>query len=204
MVAELRELGVELMVSIWPTVSPLSENYAEFFDQGLLVGADQGVEFQQTIQDKGMAAPMPVAFYDPTNPGDARVRLGAWSSGTTWPRGIRVFWLDAVRAGAQSRRIPPTCPCTPARAPKSPASTRATTPGSSPRAWPRPGRSRPCCCAGPPGRDRSGTARRCGPATSRPPGSRCASRSAPGLSIAISGIPWWTTDIGGFHGGDPA
>jgi alpha-D-xyloside xylohydrolase len=23
-----------------------------------------------------------------------------------------------------------------------------------------------------------------------------------GLSIAISGIPWWTTDIGGFHGGD--
>jgi alpha-D-xyloside xylohydrolase len=25
-----------------------------------------------------------------------------------------------------------------------------------------------------------------------------------GLSIAISGIPWWTTDIGGFHGGDPA
>jgi alpha-D-xyloside xylohydrolase len=25
-----------------------------------------------------------------------------------------------------------------------------------------------------------------------------------GLNIAISGIPWWTTDIGGFHGGDPA
>ena len=24
-----------------------------------------------------------------------------------------------------------------------------------------------------------------------------------GLNIAISGIPWWTTDIGGFHGGDP-
>src|SRR5699024_8804332 len=24
-----------------------------------------------------------------------------------------------------------------------------------------------------------------------------------GLNISISGIPWWTTDIGGFHGGDP-
>ena len=23
-----------------------------------------------------------------------------------------------------------------------------------------------------------------------------------GLAIAIAGIPWWTTDIGGFHGGD--
>jgi alpha-D-xyloside xylohydrolase len=25
-----------------------------------------------------------------------------------------------------------------------------------------------------------------------------------GLGIALSGIPWWTTDIGGFHGGDPS
>jgi alpha-D-xyloside xylohydrolase len=25
-----------------------------------------------------------------------------------------------------------------------------------------------------------------------------------GLNVAISGLPWWTTDIGGFHGGDPA
>jgi alpha-glucosidase (family GH31 glycosyl hydrolase) len=24
-----------------------------------------------------------------------------------------------------------------------------------------------------------------------------------GLNLAMSGIPWWTTDIGGFHGGDP-
>jgi alpha-D-xyloside xylohydrolase len=23
-----------------------------------------------------------------------------------------------------------------------------------------------------------------------------------GLSMAMAGIPWWTTDIGGFHGGD--
>jgi alpha-D-xyloside xylohydrolase len=24
-----------------------------------------------------------------------------------------------------------------------------------------------------------------------------------GLNMALSGIPWWTTDIGGFHGGNP-
>jgi alpha-D-xyloside xylohydrolase len=24
-----------------------------------------------------------------------------------------------------------------------------------------------------------------------------------GLNIGLSGIPWWTSDIGGFHGGDP-
>ena len=94
MVTELRELGVELMVSVWPTVSPLSENYAEFFDQGLLVGADQGVEFQQTIQDKGMAVPMPVAFYDPTNP-RARDRIWELIERNYLSKGIRVFWLDA-------------------------------------------------------------------------------------------------------------
>ena len=101
MVAELRELGVELMVSIWPTVSPLSENYAEFSDQGLLVGADQGVEFQQTIQDKGMAAPMPVAFYDPTNPADPRVRLEPGGAQLPVPRHPRLL-ARRLRAGAQS------------------------------------------------------------------------------------------------------
>lgn len=24
-----------------------------------------------------------------------------------------------------------------------------------------------------------------------------------GLNMEVAGIPWWTTDIGGFHGGDP-
>ena len=180
MVAELRELGVELMVSVWPTCLPLSENYAEFFDQGLLVGADQGAEFQQTIQDKGMAAPMPVAFYDPTNP---RTRDRVWElieRQLPGPRHPRLL-AGRVRAGAQPGPPRQPGPATPAPAPKSPASTRGRTPGCSPRAWPPPGQDRRrCCCAAPPGPGRSGTARRCGPATSRPPGSRCASRSAPG------------------------
>ena len=68
MVDELRDLGVELMVSVWPTVSPLSENYPEFRDAGLLVASDQGIDAHQTSRDKGMAAPMAVSFYDPTNP----------------------------------------------------------------------------------------------------------------------------------------
>ena len=27
-------------------------------------------------------------------------------------------------------------------------------------------------------------------------------RLAAGLNMGLSGIPWWTTDIGGFHGGN--
>ncbi|MCA9981593.1 MAG: glycoside hydrolase family 31 protein, partial [Anaerolineales bacterium] len=30
-----------------------------------------------------------------------------------------------------------------------------------------------------------------------------ANQVAAGLNIGLSGIPWWTTDIGGFHNGDP-
>ena len=39
MVAELAELGVKLMVSVWPTVNPMSENYRTMAERGLLVGA---------------------------------------------------------------------------------------------------------------------------------------------------------------------
>lgn len=28
------------------------------------------------------------------------------------------------------------------------------------------------------------------------------SQLAAGLNMGISGLPWWTTDIGGFHGGN--
>ena len=31
-----------------------------------------------------------------------------------------------------------------------------------------------------------------------------ASQVRAGLNMAVSGIPWWTTDIGGFHSGDPS
>ena len=38
--------------------------------------------------------------------------------------------------------------------------------------------------------------------TSTPPSRTCARQIPAGLNIGLSGIPWWTTDIGGFKGGD--
>ena len=201
MVAELRDLGVELMVSIWPTVSPLSENYGEFFERGLLVGADQGAEFQQTIQDKGMAAPMPVAFYDPTNP---RTREYVWSlvQRNYLSRGIRVFWLDA---------------CEPELNPAHPANLSlyagpgAEVAGMYPRDNARlfaegmaaAGQEQTVllCRSAWAGSQRYGAAVWSGDIPATWESLRQQVRA--GLNIAISGIPWWTTDIGGFHGGDP-
>ena len=201
MVAELRELGVELMVSIWPTVSPLSENYDEFRDRGLLVGADQGVEFQQTIQDKGMDVPMPVAFYDPTNPQAGQY---VWSlvERNYLSRGIRVFWLDA---------------CEPELNPAQPANLSLYAgPGAEVASiYPRDnarlfaegmaaaGQEQTVllCRSAWAGSQRYGAAVWSGDIPATWESLRLQVRA--GLSIAISGIPWWTTDIGGFHGGDP-
>ena len=201
MVAELRELGIELMVSIWPTMSSLSENYTEFFDQGLLVGADQGAEFQQTIQDKGMAVPMPVAFYDPTNP---RTRERVWNliEQNYLSLGVRVFWLDASE--------PELNPAHPANL------TLYAGPGAEVAGiYPRDNArlfADGMATAGQPqtvllsrsawaGSQRYGAAVWSGDIPATWESLRQQVRA--GLNIAISGIPWWTTDIGGFHGGDP-
>jgi alpha-D-xyloside xylohydrolase len=201
MAAELRELGIELMVSVWPTMSSLSENYAEFFDQGLLVGADQGAEFQQTIQDKGMPVPMPVAFYDPTNP---RTRQRVWNliEQNYLSLGVRVFWLDASE--------PELNPAHPANLTLH-AGPGAEVAGIYPRDNARLFAEGMATAGQPPtvllsrsawaGSQRYGAAVWSGDIPATWESLRRQVRA--GLSIAISGIPWWTTDIGGFHGGDP-
>jgi alpha-D-xyloside xylohydrolase len=200
MVAELRQLGVELMVSIWPTISPLSENFAEYRDRGLLVGADQGVEFLQTIQDKGMGAPQPVGFYDPSNPATREFVWGLVQRNYL-DRGIRVFWLDASE--------PELNPAQPSNL------TLYAGPGAETiNIYPRDNArmfaegmaaagQEPTvllCRSAWAGAQKYGAAVWSGdiPAT----WASLSEQLRAGLAIAISGIPWWTTDIGGFHGGN--
>jgi alpha-D-xyloside xylohydrolase len=38
MIAELREMGIELMVSIWPTVDKRCDNYNEMLAKGKISG----------------------------------------------------------------------------------------------------------------------------------------------------------------------
>jgi len=182
-------------------MSPLSENYAEFFDQGLLVGADQGVEFHQTIQDKGMAVPMAVAFYDPTNP---RTRERVWEliERNYLSKGIRVFWLDASE--------PELNPAHPGNLSLY-AGPGAEVAGIYPRDNARlfaegmaAAGQEPTvllCRSAWAGAQKFGAAVWSGDIPATWESLRQQVRA--GLSIAISGIPWWTTDIGGFHGGDP-
>lgn len=201
MTTELDELGVKLMVSIWPTVSPLSENYQKLLTEGLLVGTEPGLPKHAPWRDKGFDAEMPVAFYDATDP-EAREFLWAKVKQNYYDKGIRTWWLDG---------------CEPEIQPGHPQNLRFHAgPGAevfnlysmahaqgfyegmlaegddevvslSRSAWA--------------GSQRYGAALWSGDIG--PTWESLQAQVRAGLNVAVSGIPWWTTDIGGFHGGDP-
>jgi alpha-D-xyloside xylohydrolase len=208
MMRELDEMGVRLMVSIWPTVSPRSENYEAMRDEGLLVGSDQGVEFHQTIRDKGMDVPSPVAFYDPTNP---RTRQFVWSvvKDNYYDLGVRAWWLDACEP-----ELNPGHPANLAFYAGPGAEVASIYPRENARLFAE-GMAAAAAESGDPADAETVLLCRSAWAGQQQYPAAVWSGDTPatweslrqqvraGLSIAIAGIPWWTTDIGGFHGGDP-
>jgi alpha-D-xyloside xylohydrolase len=68
MVKELKEMGIEVMVSIWPTVNVNSENYKEMNDKGLLVQAYHNLSAFMSIADRHPDGPSYIHYYDSTNP----------------------------------------------------------------------------------------------------------------------------------------
>ncbi len=202
MVRELDGLGVKLMVSIWPSVNPRSENHPAMERAGLFVGNDSGGTAHAGWMDKPGPVEAQVAFYDPTNP-DARDFVWRTVRRNYHALGINLWWLDA---------------CEPEMRPHHPGNLRyhAGTGNEVNNLYPRENArtfwegmlaegdhdgmsfSRSAWA----GSQRYGTAVWSGDigvdfATLR-------GQIAAGVSIGLSGIPWWTTDIGGFHGGDPA
>ena len=61
MVKELTEMGIHLLVSIWPTVDPRSENYFEMREQNMLIRAERGPG--ALVYCRGAET-----YYDSTNP----------------------------------------------------------------------------------------------------------------------------------------
>lgn len=86
MIKELKDMGIETMVSIWPQVSWESENFEEMRQKGLLVKADTGIDVQMLFQGNNV-------FMDPTNP---RTREYVWEKckKNYADLGVETFWLD--------------------------------------------------------------------------------------------------------------
>jgi len=83
---ELKELGIEPMVSFWPQVDWRSENFDEMYHKGMLVKSNSGVEVQMFFHGNNV-------FLDPTNP---RTREYVWNKckKNYFDLGIENFWLD--------------------------------------------------------------------------------------------------------------
>lgn len=87
MVKELDEMGARIMISPWPLVDPHSENYLPMKEQGLFTGSIGGR--LDTVDFDG-----PKYQYDPTNPEAAKFLWSKWKQNYV-DLGIKTFWLDS-------------------------------------------------------------------------------------------------------------
>ncbi|KAA8826739.1 glycoside hydrolase family 31 protein [Bifidobacterium reuteri] len=83
---ELHDMGVKLMVSVWPQVALTSENYVDLKSKNLLVRPERG-------EDIAMMAWEPCTFIDVTNPA---TREYVWDKcrENYAEYGVDSFWLD--------------------------------------------------------------------------------------------------------------
>ncbi len=194
MVRELREMGIELMVSIWPTVDKRSENFKEMKEKGLLVQTERGI--RTTMDFMGDCV-----FFDATNP---RSREFVWSKAKKnyYDKGIKLFWLDEAEPEYtvydydnyryHSGSVPEVGNIYPFHY------AQTFYDGMT-----KEGRTDVinllrCAWAG---SQRFGALVWSGDIDTT--FSSLRNQFAAGLNMGLAGIPWWTTDIGGFGGGDP-
>ncbi|KAK5174066.1 uncharacterized protein LTR77_001146 [Saxophila tyrrhenica] len=193
MVKELKEMNVELMVSIWPTVEPASENWDEMVEKGLLIRHDRGVRVAMQMNAD-------VTHFDATNP-EARKFIWEKAKKHYYDLGIKTFWLDEAEPefsiydydiiryhSGSSLRTGNIYPKEYARAfyEGQQASDQKNIVNLLRCAWA--------------GSQKYGALVWSGDIASS--WSSLRNQLAAGLNMGIAGIPWWTTDIGGFHGGD--
>ena len=86
MVSELESMGIKLMVSVWPTIDPRSENYAYMREHNYILRGERGVDVVFMFFG-------PQTYVDTTHPG-AREFFWSRAKKNYYDYGIRTFWLD--------------------------------------------------------------------------------------------------------------
>ena len=193
MCKELEDMGIKPIVSIWPTINPKSENYATMNEANMLVRTENGQ--YGTFEFYGQQT-----FIDPMNPA---TRKFVWNKikENYYHHGIHNFWLDEAEPevhpqqfnnlrfylgnGAETALLYPYYYskmvydglCEEGQE-EIISLTRAAYPGS----------------------QKYGSAVWNGDIGSDWRSLRQSVTS--GLSMGMCGIPWWNSDIGGFHSGD--
>ena len=198
MARELKDMGVELMVSVWPTVNLTSANYLPMKERGMLVRNERGMPVQNSSAEPHGSIVQ--TFYDAMNP-EARAFLWQRLREGYVKNGVRLFWLDTAE---------------PELLPLEQDNTRYHLGNGLEVAGLYPLFHSQALYEGlrSEGEDAPLALTRSAWAGSQRFGAAVWSADIPssfdslrrqvagGLNIGLSGIPWWTSDIGGFHGGD--
>ncbi|HEY3436208.1 MAG TPA: TIM-barrel domain-containing protein [Actinotalea sp.] len=193
MVAELADLGIELMVSVWPQIALDSENFAELKRRNLLVRAERGMDIHMGFEG-------PSVFLDTTNP-EARAAVWDLCRKSYHDLGIKIFWLDEAEpeygvydfdnyryhlgSNLQVGNLYPQ------------AYARAFYEGQRDAGQADVVNLLRCAWAG---SQRYGALVWSGDIHSTWADFR--RQITAGIHMGVAGIPWFTTDIGGFHDGD--
>ena len=193
MVKELKELGIETVVSVWPTIDERSENYGEMADKGYLVNPDRGLNYHMSWMGN-------TVFYDTTHPG-AREFVWEKCKENYYKKGIRCFWLDEAEPEYGPYDFDnyryfagPALQCTniyPVMYAKGFYDGLKQEGEKEILSLVR------CAWAG---SQKYGTLTWSGDIHSSFRAMR--EQLQAGLNMCLAGIPWWTSDIGGFVGGD--
>lgn len=193
MVSELESMDIKLMVSVWPTIDPRSENYAYMREHNYILRGERGVDVVFMFFG-------PQTYVDTTHPG-AREFFWSRAKKNYYDYGIRTFWLDEaepemrpydydnVRMYLGNGEEVSNIYCV--------GFAKAFYDGLK-------AQGEEVCnlvrCAWL-GSQRYGVVLWSGDIASTFDSLRKQLKA--GLNVAMCGIPWWTTDIGGFINGDP-
>ncbi|MHC9532535.1 glycoside hydrolase family 31 protein [Dellaglioa sp. L3N] len=193
MTKELHEMGIKVMVSVWPTVDETSSHYKEMDEHGYLVQVERGVPITMNFLGNN-------GFVDFTNP-EAREYVWDLLKKNYLDKGIDLFWLDEAEpeysvydfdnyryyegSNLQVGNIYPVKYSQMVYEGMKKVGKSNEIVNLVRSAWA--------------GSQKYGALVWSGDIDSSFQSLR--NQVAIGLNMGIAGIPWWTTDIGGFHGG---
>ncbi len=193
MVEEINAMGTKVMVSVWPTVSIRSKHYREMKEMGYLIDTENGVDVNMLMID-------PTSFVDTTNP-DARKFFWDKIKAGYEQYGIYDYWLDVAepefsRYDFQNYKYFKGSAL--AVANEYPMQyARTLYEGLKSSGVEHPVNLIRCAWAG---SQRYGALAWSGDIESSFQSFK--KQIVCGLQMAMAGIPWWTTDIGGFINGN--
>jgi len=199
MIKELKALNIETMVSIWPSVNPDSLYFDEMEKKGYLIETERSNAALMRFTDTYEKGSKYIHYYDATNK-DAGSFVWNKVKNNYIDKGINIFWLDA---------------CEPETIPYHYDNQRYSLGKGSAVASLYPmlhektfyenmknvGIKEPLnlCRSAWSGSQKYGAAVWSGDIDST--FESLETQMKAGLNMVTSGIPWWTTDIGGFYGG---